>query len=219
MRTWLAVAAISSALAGAGSAGAEVRLLDRLVAEADGAIVTVSDIALGRALGLFGLTPTTGSLSPEEIQQYVDGQLLVREAARIGVEVTPADQAEAWAAVARRAGGDDALTRWLRLADVEVPWARRLVDDDLRMRRFIELRFRALAFISEADLAAVLGEEAHDEKAREATRGRLEAELAERRRAEWLAEARARASIRPHVAAIGQVLDPLPGPPGVAGRP
>jgi hypothetical protein len=219
VRPWLAVAAIWSALAWAGAARAEERFLDRLVAEADGAIVTASDIALGRALGLFGLTPTGGALSAEEIRQYVDGQLLVREAARIGVEVTPADHAEAWAAVARRAGSEAALTRWLARADVEVPWARRLVDDDLRMRRFVELRFRALAFVSEADLAAALGEEARDEKAREAMRVRLEAEIAGRRLAEWLADARARASIRPRVATMGQVPSPLPGPLGAADRP
>jgi hypothetical protein len=219
VRVWVAVAAISSALAWAGPAAAERIFLDRLVAEADGAIVTASDIALGRARGLFGLTPTAGSLSAEEIQQYTDGQLLVREAERIGTDVTPADQAEAWAAVARRAGGESALTRWLSIADVEVPWARRLVDDDLRMRRFVELRFQALAFASEADLTAALGKEALDENAREAMRERLEAESAARRLAEWLAEARSRVFIRPHVAETGRVPNPLPGLPGVVGGP
>jgi hypothetical protein len=215
--TRLAAAAILSALAWTGSAHAEEPFLDGLVAEVDGMVVTASDVALGRALGLFGLTPTGGPLSAGDIQHYVDGQLLAREAARIGVEGTPADHMEAWAAVARRAGGESILTRWLTIADVEMVWARRLVDDDLRMRQFIELRFRALAFIPEADLTALLGPGTHDAGAREAMRARLEAEAADRRLAEWLADARARTSISPRVVKLGQVPNPLPGFPGGAG--
>src|SRR5262249_22412137 len=148
-----------------------------------------------------------------------NGQLLVQEAARIGVEDRPADQVEAWAAMAQRAGGEGALTRWLTLSDVEVGWVRRLVGDDLRMRRFVELRFRALAFIPEADVAAALGPGPHDEGAREAMRVRLEAEAAGRQLAEWLADARTRASITLHVARFGHVPNPLPGLPSAVGGP
>ena len=122
---------------------------------------------------------------------------------------------EAWAAAVQRGGGENALTRWLTIADVEETWARRLVDDDFLMRRFIELRFRALAFIPEADLAAALGPGDHDEGAREAMRERLEAEAADRRLAEWLVDARARAWISPRVVTLGQIPNPLPGFPGV----
>ena len=38
--------------------------------------------------------------------------------------------------------------RWLRLADVDVEWARRLAHDDLRMRQFVDLRFRALVALN-----------------------------------------------------------------------
>ena len=186
----MAAAAILSVLAWAGSARAEAIFLDGLVAEVDGVVVTASDVALGRALGLFGLTPSSGPLSAGDIQRYIDGQLLAREASRIGVESTPAERAEAWAAVVQRGGGESILTRWLTIADVEEAWARRLVVDDLRMRQFIELRFLALAFVAEADLAAALGPGDHDEGAREAMRERLEAEAADRRLAEWLADPR-----------------------------
>jgi hypothetical protein len=189
------------------------------VARVDSVIITASDVALGRALGLFGLTPAIGPLSAADIQRYVDGQLLAREAVRIGVQDTPGDQAQAWAAVTRQAGSEGALTCWLTTAGVEVAWARRLVDDDLRMRQFIELRFRALAFIPEADLAAALGPGAHDEDAREAMRARLEAEAADRRLAEWLADARAHASITPRVAELGQVPNPLPALHGMGTGP
>lgn len=217
---WMRVAvAALTVVAWTGSARAAEPFLDRLVAEVDGAVVTATDVALGRALGLFGLAPTAGPLSVAEIQRYVDGQLLVREAARIGVEDTPAHRAEAWAALTERAGGEGALTRWLTVADVDVAWARRLADEDLRMRRFVDLRFRGLAFISEADLAAALGPGTHDEGARETMRTRLEAEVAGRQRAEWLADARTRASIRLHGIESGLVPNPLPGLPGAGGRP
>ena len=219
MPTWVLVAAILNVLAWTGSARAEGRFLDGLVAQVDGVVITASDVALGRALGLFGLTPSSGPLSAADVQLYVDGQLLAREAVRIGVEGTPADQAEAWAAVTERAAGEGALTRWLTIADVEVPWARRLVDDDLRRRQFIELRFHAFAVIPEADLAAALGPGEHDEGAREAMRARLEAEAANRRLAEWLSDARARASVNSRVAELDQIPNPLPGFPGMGGGP
>jgi hypothetical protein len=87
------------------------------------------------------------------------------------------------------------------------------------MRQFIELRFRALAFVAEADLAAALGPGDHDEGAREAMRERLEAEAADRRLAEWLVDPRARAWISPRVVTLGQVPNPLPGLPGVGAAP
>jgi hypothetical protein len=211
---WMRAAVVAlSVVAWTGSARAAEPFLDRLVAEVAGAVVTATDVALGRALGLFGLTPAVGPLSVAEIQRYVDGQLLVREAARIGVEDTAAQRAEAWAALTERAGGAGALIGWLTAADVDVPWAWRLADEDLRMRLFVELRFRALAFISEADLAAALGPGTHDESAREAMRTRLEAEAARRQLAEWLADARARASIRLYVSESVPIPNPLPGFP------
>jgi hypothetical protein len=216
VRTLGLVTAILGMLAGVGAVSVEEGFVDGVVAQVDGVIVTASDVALGRALGLFGLTAAAGPLSQAEIQRYLDGQLLAREGARIGVEPTAADAAEAWAVVIRRAGGEEALTRWLRLADVDLEWARRLAHDDLRMRQFVDLRFRALAFVSEADLTAALGPGPHDEQTREEMRARLEREAADQRLTEWLAEARTRASVSPRVAWLGQVPNPLPALPGSA---
>jgi hypothetical protein len=193
---------------------AEIRFVDSLVAEVAGAVVAASDVALARALGLFGLTPAAGALSAAEIERYADGLLLVGEAARIGVETTAAERAAAWEAVAARSGGEPALTAWLAAADVDLAWARRMVEDDLRLRRFVELRFRGLAFVGEAEVAAALGSAPHDEAEREATRARLEDEAVARRLAEWLAEARARGAVRGLTPEHRQVPDPLPGRPG-----
>jgi hypothetical protein len=201
-------------LAAASTGGTEVRFVDAVVAEVDGAVVTASDIALARALGLFGLAPAAGPLSAAEVERYADSRLLLREATRIGVEVAEVDRMAAWDAVAARAGGETALAAWLAAADVDLDWARRMVDDDLSLRRFVDLRFRALAFVSEAELSAALGPGAHSEAEREAARARLEEETARHRLAEWLSEARARGVVHRLTDASGRVPDPLPGPPG-----
>ena len=203
-------------LGAAGPGRAEVRFVDAVVAEVDGTVVTASDVALARALGLFALGPAAGPLSAPEVERYVDGRLLVREAARIGVEGTAVERAEAWTEAAARAGGEAALGAWLAAAGVDVAWARRMVDDDLGARRFVELRFRALAFVSEGDVSAALGPGPHGDVARETTRARLTEEAARGRLAEWLAEARARGSVRRLVGEGGSVPDPIPGLPGRA---
>jgi hypothetical protein len=205
-------------LAAVATGRTEVRFVDSVVAEVEGSVVAASDVALARALGLFGLAPAAGSLSAAEIQRYAEGRLLVKEATRIGVEVTDADRAAAWDAVAARAGGETALEAWLAAADIDVGQARRMVDDDLSLRRFVDLRFRALAFVSEAELSAALGPGAHSEAERETTRARLEEETARHRLAEWLSEARARGGGHRLIGESSQVPDPLPGPPGAGIR-
>ena len=75
------------------------------MAEIDGAPVPASDVAIARALGLFDLTPAPRAIEATDVERYVDGRLLTREATRLGVETTAEERAEAWAAAADRAGG------------------------------------------------------------------------------------------------------------------
>jgi hypothetical protein len=181
------------------------------VAAIDGAPVTASDVAIARALGLFELTPAPRAIEATDVERYVDGRLLVREAARLGLETTADERTQAWAAAAGRAGGQALLEEWLRAADVDPAWARRLIDEDLMRRRFVELRFRDLAFVSDADVTAAMGPGTHGEAAREAVRARLEDDAARRRLGEWLAETRARSVIRRLVDEGARVPDPLAG--------
>jgi hypothetical protein len=190
---------------------ADVRFLDRVVAEIDGTPVTASDVAIARALGLFELHPAPRALEATDVEQYVDGRLLAREATRLGLETTADERNEAWAAAASRAGGQATREAWLRIADVDPAWARRLVDEDLMRRRFVELRFRDLAFVSEAEVTAAMGAGAPGEAAREAVRMRLEGDVARRRLDEWLVETRARSVIRRLVDEGARVPDPLAG--------
>ena len=78
-------------------------------------------------------------------------------------------------------------------------------------RRFVEVRFRDLAFVSEAEVTAAMGPGAHGEAAREAVRARLEGDTARRRLGEWLVETRARSVIRRLVDEGAGVPDPLAG--------
>lgn len=207
----LGLFAVFGALGAALTSHADVRFLDRVVAAIDGAPVTASDVAIARALGLFDLKPAPRAIEATDVERYVDGRLLVREAARLGLEPTAGERTEAWAAAAGRAGGQAILEAWLRRADVDPAWARRLVDEDLTRRRFVELRFRDLAFVSDADVTAAMGPGANGEAAREAVRARLEDDAARRRLGEWLVETRARSVIRRLVDEGARVPDPLAG--------
>jgi hypothetical protein len=210
----LGLLAVLGVLGPAVMSHADVRFLDRVLAEIDGAPVTASDVAIARALGLFELHPAPRAIEATDVERYVDGRLLVREAARLGLETTADERTEAWAAAAGRAGGQAVFEAWLRLADVDPAWARRLVDEDLRRRRFVQLRFRDLAFVSDADVTAAIGPGAHAEAAREAVRARLEADAAGRRLGEWLVETRARSVIRRLIDEGARVPDPLTGTGG-----
>jgi hypothetical protein len=190
---------------------ADVRFVDRVVAEIDGAPVTASDVAIARALGLFELNPEPRAINATDVEHYVDGRLLVREATRLGLETTAGERTEAWAAAAGRAGGQAILEVWLRRADVDPAWARRLVDEDLMSRRFVEVRFRDLAFVSEAEVTAAMEPGAQSEATRETVRARLEGTAARRRLGEWLVETRARSTIRRLVDEGARVPDPLVG--------
>jgi hypothetical protein len=207
-RATLAFLAAFGALGTSPMSHADVRFLDRVVAEIDSTPVPASDVAIARALGLFDLTPAPRAIEAMDVERYVDGWLLTREATRLGVVTTAEERAEAWAAAADRAGGQAVLEAWLRIADVDPAWARRLVDEDLMSRRFVEVRFRDLAFVSEAEVTAALGP---GEAAREAVRARLEGDAARRRLGEWLAETRGRSVIRRLVDEGARIPDPLAG--------
>lgn len=97
---------------------AEPRFVDALVAEVGGAPVAASDVALARALGLFGLVRAAGPLGADEVERYARAQLVVREATRLGLEISAEDLVAAWAAAAAPWGGVAALEAWLGEAGV-----------------------------------------------------------------------------------------------------
>jgi hypothetical protein len=148
-------------------------------------------MALARALRLFGLMPGSGPITADEVGRFVDGRLMAREARDLDIGVAAEAAEAAW-----QAAGGPALAAWLERIGASEAWARRLVAADLRRQRFIEVRFRSFAFVSEFDIDEALGPGQHPEPAREAARRRLVEAQVDRGIAEWLAEARARGEVR-----------------------
>jgi hypothetical protein len=191
MRAWAPVAALALlAIAGA-AAAADSRLMDAVLAEVGSRPVMLSDVALARALGALGLEPSAGPITDADLARYLDAQLAVREATQLAIEVSAADVDRAW----EMAGGA-ALAARLAAVGIDPAWARRLVEANLRVERFVDLRFRAFAFVTGLDVDEALGPGTHDEATRAGARDRLRADAAARAFATWTEDARQRVSIR-----------------------
>ncbi len=201
MRWWGGAMALL-AIAGPGDA-ADVRLVDTVLAEVASSPVTLSDVTLGRALGVLGLELSAGPITDTELARYLDAQLVVREATQLAIEVSAGDVDQAW----EKAGGA-ALAARLAAVGIEPAWARRLLEADLRVERFVDLRFRAFAFVTEFDVDEALGPGTHDEAARERTRDRLRDDMVARAFAAWKEDARRRVEIR----RVPGVTGPWPAP-------
>jgi len=141
----------------------------------------------------------------------VEGRIIA--ASDIALARALAEGAEAaWRAAGARAGGMDALIAWLRRNGIEENWARSAVEADLRRRRYIDLRFRAFAFVPEAEVERALGPGSHGPEARERARGALQHAIVRRRLAAWLKEARARARVRLLLEETQTIPAPFPMP-------
>jgi hypothetical protein len=201
----LAIAGVSDA--------ADVRLMDSVLAEVDSRPVTLSDVALARALGVLGLEPSAGPVTDTELERYLEAQLALREAGQLAVEVSSADVDRAW-----ESAGGAALAARLEAVGIEPVWARRLLEADLRVDRFVDLRFRAFAFVTEFDVDEVLGPGSHDAATRARTRERLRAAKIAEAFATWKEDVRQRISIRQ----LPGVTGPWPAPfslgPGPGGK-
>jgi hypothetical protein len=167
------------------------RLVDTVVAEVAARAITLSDVALARALGVLGLEPSTEPISDAALAKYLDAQLALHEATHLAIEVTAADIDRAW----EEAGGTALADRFARVG-IAPGWARRLLEEDLRVTRFVELRFRSFAFVTEFDVDEALGPGQHDEATRASTRDRLRAEMIAKAVAAWQEDARQRIPIR-----------------------
>lgn len=195
---------------GAGPAPAQV--LDTLLAQVDSRTVASSDVALARALGVFGFTPGSAPITRADVDRFVDLLLILAEAGRISIAVEPADIDRAWAAAAARAGGVEALERWLAGHAIDRDWARRFVEEDLVRAKYLEARFAAFVFADEEAVTRELGPGQHSETERDQARQSLIRAAAVKAQGEWLEGARRRASIRILLPAGGSVAPPFSPP-------
>jgi hypothetical protein len=203
MRAWAALVGLVLLAIGRASGAAPVRLVDTVLAEIASSPVTLSDVALARALGVLGLEPSSGPITDAEVAHFLDAQLAVREATQLGIEISAADADRAW-----QAAGGAALGTRLEAVGIDPAWARRLLEADLKVERFIDLRFRAFAFVTEFDVDEALGPGSHDEAARTRTRERLRADMVLRAFTAWTEDARQRVAVR----RVPGVAGPWPAP-------
>ncbi|HUF93695.1 MAG TPA: hypothetical protein VMR23_15070 [Candidatus Limnocylindria bacterium] len=197
-------------LATASAAGAEAVFVDAAVGVVDGSVVTAGDIALARALGLVGFTPSAVPIDAAAVERMIRAHLIVAEARLLDIGPAPGEEEAAWQAAAARVGGMAALQRWLAIVALEPAAARALVGVDLRWRRFIDVRFRAFAFVTPEEVAAALGPGPHDAEAEERARARLAAAQAERELKAWLRQRAQQADA--HVLLTDGVTVPNPFP-------
>lgn len=203
MRAWAALVGLALLATGTASHAADVRLADTVLAEIGSSPVMLSDVALARALRAFGLEPSSGPITDAEVAHFLDAQLAVREATQLGIDLAAADVDRAW-----QVAGGAALGARLEAVGIDPAWARRLLEADLRVERFIDLRFRAFAFVTEFDVDDALGPGDHDEAARARTRERLRADMVLRAFAAWKEDASQRVTIR----RVPGVTGPWPAP-------
>lgn len=202
----VAVALLVALLHGAPAPG---KPIDTLLAQVDSRTISASDIALARTLGVLGFSPSNAPILRAEIDRFIDVLLILAEAGRIGIEVAPAAVDAAWGAVARRAGGEPALTRWLEKEAIDRDWARRFVEEDLVTSKFLDARFAAFVFPDEETVTRELGPAPHDESAREQVRERMIRQAAAEAQAKWLDDARRRAAIKIFLPDGGSVSPPF----------
>ena len=207
MRPWPAALLVIAALSLVGPRPAASTLVDAVLGEVDGHVVTASDIALARALGLFGFQPSTAPITASDLERLVAARIVVREARQIGVGGSPAEIDEAWRAAAERAGH-----AWLDATGVEPEWARATVAADVQWHRFIDARFRAFVFVSEPEVRAALGPGDHGPDERARMRAMLGEREVQRRLSAWIAESEERLRVRRLLAPGDSVPCPMPMP-------
>ena len=183
--------------------------IDTLLAQVDARTIAASDIALARALRVFGFPPSSAPITRTDVDRFVDVLLILAEAGKIGVEAEPAAVDTAWAAVVARAGGEAALTHWLEDKAIDRDWARVMVGEDIVKSKFLDARFAAFIFPDEETVTRELGPGQHDDDARERVRDRLIRQAAVEAQAKWLADARRRASIKILLPDGGSVVPPF----------
>jgi hypothetical protein len=192
--------------------GAAAVFVDAVLGTVEGRVVAASDIAVARALGLFGFTPSAAPIDAADVDRMLDASLLVAEAQQLDIGGSPEEVEAAWQAATERAGGPVALQRWLTDAGLEPGRVRSLVADHARWQHFIDARFRQFAFVLPEDLAGALGPGEHDPAAEERARERLRAEQAQREMTAWLRERAERAERRRLLQGDAQVPVPFPMP-------
>ena len=133
------IAALGCVLAPACAGPVRAALVDAVVATIDSTVVSASDIALARALSLFGFTPSEEPIRQTDVDRYGTALVAALEAARLGIGPTLTEMDEAWTELETQMGGAAALRAWLEGATIDATWARRALEAHLRWRTWTTL--------------------------------------------------------------------------------
>jgi hypothetical protein len=128
----LPLIALATVLALAWAGPAAAVLVDAVVGVVGSTAVSASDIALARALGLFGFTPSEEAIGSADVDRYGAALVAVLEASRLGIGPTPAELEQAWTRLETQMGGAAALRAWLEATTIDIAWARRALEAHLR---------------------------------------------------------------------------------------
>jgi hypothetical protein len=124
--------ALATLLALAWARPAEPGVVDAVVGAVGSTAVSASDIALARALGLFGFTPSEEPIGSADVDQYTAALVAVLEATRLGIGPTITELDQAWTGLETQMGGAPALRAWLEATMIDIAWARRAFEAHLR---------------------------------------------------------------------------------------
>jgi hypothetical protein len=128
----LPLIALATFLALAWVRPANAVLVDAVVGAVGSTAVSASDIALARALGLFGFTPSEEPIGSADVDHYGAALVAVLEASRLGIGPTRAELDQAWTGLETQKGGAAALGAWLDATTIDIAWARRALEAHLR---------------------------------------------------------------------------------------
>ena len=118
-------------------------VIDRVLAVAAGEVITLSDVRTARELGRVDVEYSADPIR-EALSRLIDRALILEEVDRFAPpEPQPAAVDASFAAVADRFGSRADFDALLRRLGVEEPSVRELLRADLRIRAYLDQRFRA----------------------------------------------------------------------------
>lgn len=171
------------------------RFADAILAEVELHTVTASDVALARALGLFGLEPSNRPIRTEDLQRFLDALLIVNEASRLNIQASEDELSQVRQAAASLFGGRRKLEAWLEDTGIDAAWTEKLFKQEADRNHFVEQRFGKFVFVSEEQISDALGPGAHGAKEREDKRAVLIQKRAKSELEQWLEEQRQQTQI------------------------
>lgn len=127
---------------GAGRAAAQ-EVIDRVLAVANGEVITLSDVRIARELGRVQARDSADA-ERAALDELIDRVLVLAEADRFSPpEPAPESVDAGLAAIVTRFGSRLALDAAMGRLGVDVAYVRELVRQDLRLRAYLDQRFTA----------------------------------------------------------------------------